>query len=205
MGDSTEGCEDPRKLLDSDFQFLVHCERKLIMRGRLCALLCMVLSCLALSLSCAGCNRSLTRSNAAAIQSDVRAFAQTVAHDVTEQGPMAWSKHFADQPAFFMAVNGQMAFPSGAAAQAALPKVAQAYRHIDLQWGDDLRVDVLSPVFAVVAAPYREVQVNAGGQRVEDKGFFTGLAEYRDGHWQFRDAHWSSATPPTPLAPVPLP
>ncbi len=29
------------------------------------------------------------------------------------------------------------------------------------------------------------------GQRVEESGFFTGLAELRNGRWQFRDAHWS--------------
>jgi hypothetical protein len=149
------------------------------------------------SLACAGCNRQPTDS--AAVEDGVRAFTRTVAHDVTQEGPTAWSKHFADRPAFFMAVNGQMAFPSGAAAMAAIPQVALAIRHIELQWGDDLRVDVLTPVFAVVAAPYREIQEDAAGHRVEDKGFFTGVVEYRDGRWQFRDAHWSSAGPPQPV------
>jgi eukaryotic-like serine/threonine-protein kinase len=27
-------------------------------------------------------------------------------------------------------------------------------------------------------------------------GFFTAIAEYRNGHWQFRNAHWSVASPP---------
>jgi hypothetical protein len=163
------------------------------MRISLCAVL-------VLSIVCAGCNKNSAGADATSVESGVRAFAQVVAHDVTQEGPAAWSKHFADGPEFFMAVNGQMAFPSGAAAMAAMPKVALAYKHIDLQWGDDLRVDVLTPVLAVVAAPYREIQVDAAGHRVEDKGFFSGVVEYRDGRWKFRDAHWSSITPAAPVS-----
>jgi len=121
----------------------------------------------------------------------------TVAHDVTQEGPLAWSKHFESSPAFFMAVNGQMAFPSGAAAKAGIQNVALTLKHIDLKWGDDLRVDPLTPELAVVATPWHEIKTDAAGQTIEDGGFFTGLAEFRDGRWQFRDAHWSSpVTPP---------
>jgi len=34
----------------------------------------------------------------------------TVAHDVTQEGPLAWLKFFNTGPEFFMAVNGQLAF-----------------------------------------------------------------------------------------------
>lgn len=37
----------------------------------------------------------------AAVEDGVRRFTVTVAHDVTEEGPVAWRKHFADSPAFF--------------------------------------------------------------------------------------------------------
>jgi hypothetical protein len=150
------------------------------------------------ALVCIGCNRP-AGTDTSVVESGVRAFTRTVAHDVTQDGPIAWSKHFANIPEFFMAVNGQIAFPSGAAAMAAIPNVALVLKHIELQWGDDLRVDVLTPVLAVVAAPYREIQVDAAGHRVEDKGFFTGVVEYRGGRWQFRDAHWSSVAPTAPV------
>ena len=52
------------------------------------------------------------------------------------------------------------------------------------------------PDLAVVAVSYKEVRVNIIGLRVEDAGFFTGIAEYRNGRWQLRDAHWSVAAPP---------
>jgi hypothetical protein len=151
-----------------------------------------------------GCNtrntgptESLTSPRAAAVEQGVRTFMATVAHDVTQEGPLAWSKHFEGSPAFFMAVNGQMAFPTGAAAKEGIQSVALTLKHIDLKWGDDLRVDPLTPELAVVATSWHEIKSDAAGQTTEDGGFFTGLVEYRDGRWQFRDAHWSSpVTPP---------
>jgi hypothetical protein len=128
-------------------------------------------------------------------EQDVKTFAQEVARDVSAEGPSAWRKHFADSPAFFMAVNGRMAFPNSAAATTGIEGVSKEITHIELKWGDDLRVDPLTPDLAVIAASYHEVQVHAAGNTVNDNGFFTAVAEKRDGHWQFRDAHWSSATP----------
>jgi hypothetical protein len=140
--------------------------------------------------------QALTPERAAAVDSGVRAFMRGVAHGVTQDGPVAWRKYFADTPAFFMAVNGKIAFANSAEVTAGLPQVALAIKQIELKWGDDLRVDPLAPDLAVVAAPYHEFQVWADGHRVEDSGYFTGIAQYRDGRWQFRDAHWSEPVPP---------
>src|SRR5215470_1302137 len=140
----------------------------------------------------------LTPSDAAAVVQGVRTFTATVAHDVTQEGPLAWSKFFEDKPAFFMAVNGQMAFPNGTAAKNGIQSVALALKHIDLKWGDDLRIDPLTSELAVVAAPWRKIQIDSAGHRVEETGFFTGLAELREGRWQFRNAHWSSPVSPSP-------
>jgi hypothetical protein len=60
-------------------------------------------------------------------------------------------------------------------------------------------VDPLSAEFAVVAASWREVQIDSARHRIEESGMFTGLVELRKGRWQFRDAHWSS---PLPLSPT---
>jgi hypothetical protein len=129
------------------------------------------------------------------VESSVRAFAQTVAHDVTAEGPVAWERHFSDSPSFFMAVNGQMAFANRAAVTSAMPELLRMLPHIELKWGDDLRVDPLSADLATVASSYHEVQTRATGERVEESGFFTGTAERRGGRWQFRNAHWSGAVP----------
>jgi hypothetical protein len=129
---------------------------------------------------------------ASSVDQAVRAFMQTVSHSVTQDGPMAWIKSFDTSPAFFMVVNGQMVFPNASAAQEGTRKFAQTIRHIELKWGDDLRVDPLTNDFALVAVSWREIQVDTAGHSVNETGYFTGLAEYRDGRWQFRDAHWSS-------------
>jgi hypothetical protein len=129
----------------------------------------------------------------------VRKFMAQVAHDVTQEGPLAWINYFENGPAFFMAVNGQLAFPDSKAAKVGTQKFARTIRHIELTWGQDLRVDPLTAELAVVAVSWREIQIDTAGHRVEEIGMFTGLVEFRDGRWQFRDAHWSS---PVPLSPT---
>jgi len=141
-------------------------------------------------------SQSLTPEQAAAVERDVRAYTGVVAHDVTQEGPAAWRKHFADSPEFFMASEGRLVFPSSAAATAGIQQFAGTIKHIELQWGQDLRVDPLTPELAVVAAPWHEIRVDNAGNHVDESGYFTAIAEYKDGRWQLRDAHWSVAGPP---------
>jgi hypothetical protein len=141
---------------------------------------------------------SITPADSAAVQKEVRAFAASVADDVTREGPLAWRRYFEDTPAFFMAVNGQMIFPSGIAAKDGIPKVARTFKRIELSWGNELRIDPLTGGLAVFAAPWHEVLTDSAGHVTQQSGFFTGLAEYRNGRWQFRNAHWSAPVPPSP-------
>ena len=127
----------------------------------------------------------------AALRASVRTFMQTVAREVSQEGPTAWCRYFDTSPAFFMAVNGKMAFANGAAAQEGTKNFAQTISHIELHWGDDLRVDPLTPQFVVVAASWHEVQFDHAGHEVTESGYFTGVAQSRNGRWFFRDAHWS--------------
>ncbi len=141
---------------------------------------------------------ALTPASATEVEDGVRRFMTTVARDVTREGPSAWRHAFAEGPSFFMASDGQLVFPSGAAAAGAIPELVRTIRSIELRWGDDLRVDPLTASLAVVAASYREVRVDAAGKRVDDSGFFTGTTELRDGRWRFRNAHWSDPRPAAP-------
>src|SRR5260370_10983116 len=102
-----------------------------------------------------------------------------------------------------MASEGQLVFPTSDSATRAIRGLAQRIASIELRWGEGLRVDPLGPGLAVVATPYTEVQLDKTGRRVEEAGFFTGLAEHRGVRRQFRDAHWSEAGPPSriPVAP----
>jgi hypothetical protein len=137
----------------------------------------------------------LTPADRSAMEQSVRGFMARVAQAVTQEGPTAWSEEFEGGANFFMAVSGELVFPTGEAAAQALPAVARAIPHIDLKWGDDLRVDPLTADLAVVATSYQEVQLDPQGHTVRENGYFTGVVERRNGKWQFRDAHWSQATP----------
>jgi hypothetical protein len=176
--------------------------KTLTLRAMLCVLLLVTLTSAGSRArrTAPGESQFLTAARVGGVEDGVRAFMHDVAHDVTQDGPMAWRKYFADTPAFFMAVNGKIAFANSAEVTAGLPQVALAIKQIELKWGDDLRVDPLALDLAVVGASYHELQVWADGRHVDNSGYFTGVAQYRDGRLQFRDAHWSERVPP-PLAP----
>jgi hypothetical protein len=139
----------------------------------------------------------LTAVDRTAVDQSVRGFMASVAQAVTQEGPTAWSKEFEGGANFFMAVDGKLVFPTGEVAARAIPGVARAIPHIELKWGDDLRVDPLTADLAVVGSSYQEIQVDPQGHMVNETGFFTGVVERRNGKWQFRDAHWSETAPAT--------
>jgi hypothetical protein len=138
----------------------------------------------------------LTSTRAAEVEKEVRAFAKDVASGVTREGPTAWRRYFSESPEFFMASEGRLAFANGASAAAAIPDLARTIRQIELVWGEELRVDPLTPELAVMATPYREVRTGPSGDQVSEAGYFTGTTEFKEGHWQFRNAHWSVVVPP---------
>jgi len=126
-----------------------------------------------LSAGCSSASRPLTVTRAGEVDKEVRAFARDVARGVTQEGPAAWRRYFSDSPEFFMAADGQMAFPNGASAMAAIPDLVRTIRQIDLQWGEEMRVDPLPADLAVLATPYHEVRTGPAGGRVSEAGYFT--------------------------------
>jgi hypothetical protein len=147
------------------------------------------------SLLAGGCGlrveSSLTQDERQTETEGMCAFMRNVAHDVSNEGPAAWRKHFEDTPAFFMAVNGALAFHDSQSASEGIQKVAKTFKSIELQWGDEIRVDPLTAKFAAVGTTYREVLTTPEGQTVMSNGYFTAVAEKENGQWQFRNVHWS--------------
>jgi hypothetical protein len=135
----------------------------------------------------------------AALRDSVQRFAATVAQGITARGPVAWQDYFTTDSAFFMASEGHLVFPNRTAATQAINNLTHTVAHIELRWGDSLRVDPLAAGLAVMAAPYHETQIDNKGHHVEEDGFFTGVAEHRSTGWQFRNAHWSVVVPPSPV------
>jgi hypothetical protein len=153
-------------------------------------------------LGLAGCNwryseeehrgvHGMTAGQRAGVENEVRRFVAVVGQDVTREGPLAWKKEFEDSSAFFMASEGQLAFANKQAATQGTEAFAKTINHMELRWGDDLRIDALTPELAMVGTTWKEVRVDVEGHTVMEGGYFTGLVEKRGGQWQFRDAHWS--------------
>jgi hypothetical protein len=150
-----------------------------------------------LAVFCVACNsrdgsRRLTPERAAEVTREVKEFAEMVARDVTQDGPTAWRRHFSDGPTFFMAVDGKLQFPDSASAKAGIQELTRTIKHIELKWSD-VRVDPLTPELAGMGAGWNEVVGMSDSKQVNSGGYFTGIAERRNGRWQFRNAHWSVA------------
>lgn len=131
----------------------------------------------------------------AAEAASVRAFLLEVSGGVTRDGPSAWQRYFARRDEFFMASDGVLAFRDGTSALVGITAVARLIQRIELTWGDDLRIDVLSADFAVVGVSWSEVRLMADGTRIADHGYFTAVVEREDAAWRFRDVHWSQPLP----------
>lgn len=134
---------------------------------------------------------ALTEQERIEVTGDVRVFALEVAQDVTLRGPGAWAKHFSTAPEFFMASQGMLQFANGTAAAQGIEALTRTLKHIELRFGDDLRVDPLTPDYAVVAASFTEVLTDNADHDTPVSGYFTALAERRGNAWVFRNAHWS--------------
>lgn len=159
---------------------------------------CVLVLSAIVSAACSSARTSspLSVDQSVAVTNGVRAFAATVADDVTRRGPTAWRDHFADTSAFFMAAEGRLVFENSDAATRGIQQLTSSIAHIELRWGEPVLVDPLTTTLAMMGAPYQEVQVDPAGHRVEEAGYFTGLAELGPRGWKFRNAHWSVAGPP---------
>ena len=99
-------------------------------------------------------SHSVPPDGAASVDQAVRAFMQTVAHSVTQDGPMAWIKYFDASPRILYGRQRPDGLPEYRRRTGRTRKFAQTIPQIELKWGDDLRVDLLTNEFAVVAVSF---------------------------------------------------
>src|SRR5260370_41280997 len=76
-------------------------------------------------------SRALDAAHAVALTDSVRAFVGTVARGVSRDGPAAWRGYFEDSPAFFMASEGQLVFPTSDSATRAIRLLARRTARTD--------------------------------------------------------------------------
>jgi hypothetical protein len=120
--------------------------------------------------------------------------AASIARDLSRDGPLAWLRYF-DEDRFLLAVDGKLQLDGIAAARVFLEQYAKGVSHLQLTW-TDVRVDVLGPHSASLAASYREAMTDTTGHTLEPSGYFTGVAVKTPAGWKLRIAHWSSIVAP---------
>jgi hypothetical protein len=149
-----------------------------------------------IALACGGgSRRALEPTHAEAMRDSVRQFARQIVRGLADDGPMAWLRYFETTPAFFMASDGRLVFPSNDSATVFVQHLGDVVSAIDLEW-TDLRVEPLAPGIAVVAAAYREAITDTSGATTSFGGFLTGVARHTPDGWRLRNLHWSSPVPP---------
>ncbi len=151
-------------------------------------------SLLVIALACRATPVTLDPAHAAAMRDGVTQMAAAIARDLSEAGPGAWLRYFEDTPAFFMASDGQMLFPTRDSADIFVRGLAARIPEIVLDW-NEIRVEPIAPGLAVMAASYHEVVTDTAGVQTSFAGCFTGVATHSTVGWQLRNLHWSSPVP----------
>lgn len=141
-----------------------------------------------------GCRASDSSSpdavRAGEIQTGVRRMADSIAREVTADGPIAWIRYMEASPGFFMASGENLAFPNIDSAVTFVRGFAGGIRHIKLAW-NDIRVDPLTSRIAVMGASFREAITDTADHRMRIGGYFTAVAEETPSGWRVRDMNWS--------------
>lgn len=130
----------------------------------------------------------------AAVEADVRSFVSSIPTDLAERGPTAWLDHFDRGPNFFMASDGVEVFPDHATADELVRGFAPSIAAMEITW-DSVRVQVLTPDWAVFSTAYRETLTDTSGVDIAFGGYVTGTLVRRPGSWRIQNLHWSSPTP----------
>jgi hypothetical protein len=145
-----------------------------------------------LAISCNQVPGSLTSKQISDVQDSVKVLADSIAADVSLEGPAAWLRYFENSPDFFMAAEGQLVFPNiDSAKNFVTNTLVKTYRSIELHWSN-IRVVPVTSQFAVLAANYHEDATYSDGKKLASDGYFTGMAHQTNKGWKLQNVHWSS-------------
>jgi hypothetical protein len=115
----------------------------------------------------------------------------SIAQDITHDGPTAWLKYFENTPTFFMAADGQLAFANNDSATNFIRHIlAKNIKAITLRW-NNVRIDPLTASLASIGADYHEDITDFSSKTTPYEGYFTAIAEQTPQGWKLRNLHWS--------------
>ena len=132
------------------------------------------------------------------VSKDVIQLADSIALDISKNGPAAWLYYFENSPDFYMASNGSLIFPDYATALRYIhDSLIHTIPHITLKW-TGIRVDSISPDHAFIASGFQEDITGANGTVNSIRGFFTAVARSTPFGWKLSGVHWSIKSPSDP-------
>jgi SnoaL-like domain len=142
--------------------------------------------------SCSNNAGAFTLKERSLVQDSVRLMAESIAKDVSHDGPVAWLRYFESTPDFFMASDGQLVFPNIDTATGFINNIlVKSISKIELHWSN-IRVDPLTAELASISAIFHEDIKDAAGKTTPGDGYFTGIAHQTSQGWKLHNAHWSS-------------
>jgi len=145
--------------------------------------------------SCNDTAVTLTDHQAGAVQDSVHQMVETIAKDVSSEGPVAWLHHFENSKDFFMASGGRLVFPNNDSATNFVKNVVvKMMPKVELHW-KNIRITPINIEFATIAADFHEDIADSAGNRKPEDGYFTGIAHHSNKGWQLLNAHWSFSDP----------
>ncbi len=161
------------------------------MTSKLLITTCLALCVFILFLSCNSKTDLVKPQQSREIKDNVQKMMDSIAIDITHDGPTAWLKYFENTSEFFMASDGHLVFANNEIATRFIKnELVKQISKIDLRWGD-VRIDVLTNKFANVAATWNEDIADFANKKTSQGGYFTGVAEKTLQGWKLRNAHWS--------------
>ena len=144
------------------------------------------------AISCTNNAESLNSKQASEIQDSVHIMIESIAKDVSREGPVAWLRYFENAPDFFMASDGQLVFPNIDTATNFIKNIlVKSMPKIELRWSN-IRIDPLANKLASISANYHEDIADHTGTMTPHDGYFTGIAHQTSQGWKLLNAHWSS-------------
>lgn len=143
-------------------------------------------------ISCCHDADHLTQSQYAMVKHSVQQMTDSIAKNVSDKGPAAWLLYFENTPGFFMASEGQLAFPNIETATNFIHHtLVKSIHKIELHW-KSIRIDPLTTKLASIGAIFHEDITDFSGKKIPVDGYFTGIAHQTSQGWKLYNAHWST-------------
>jgi hypothetical protein len=150
-----------------------------------------------LAMSCKN-NSQLTIEERKLVTDSVTRMSANISNDVSAKGPAAWLNYFENDPGFFMASGGMVAFRNYAVAKKyTLDTVSKNFKKISLELAN-MKVDPLTVNYASIGADFYEDIVMANGQSLSVGGYLTATAHFDGSKWRLRNLNWAIKPPEKP-------